>query len=187
MYCERCDMEYGVKSLLGPRIMPLDEDGKPEPKPADYDEWLQCRGCGTMYRKQEVKQEAKLGDFVETSDNDKKSEITSLYSRGSERGTTAKRLKQKKRKEQLDSIKDEDIKREVKMGGEVTIEEDSTSEARPFALSHGTSKFWFSCINDFQDTHSLHYIIEVLIFVHHCVISFSLLRVCYSFRQQNLH
>lgn len=135
MYCERCDMEYGVKSLLGPRIMPLDEDGKPEPKPADYDEWLQCRGCGTMYRKQEVKQEAKLGDFVETSDNphdDKKSEITSLYSRGSERGTTAKRLKQNKRKEQLDSIKDEDIKREVKMGGEVTIEEDSTSEARVF-------------------------------------------------------
>ena len=82
-----------------------------------------------MYHKQEVKQEAKLGDFVETSDNphdDKKSEITAVYSRG--RGTTAKRLKQKKRKEQLDSIKDEDIKREVKMGGKVTIEEDSTAD-----------------------------------------------------------
>jgi acetyl-CoA carboxylase beta subunit len=132
-YCERCDKEYGVKALLGPRIMPLDSEGKPEQKPADYDEWLQCRGCGTMYHKQEVKQEAKLGDFVETSDNpheDKKSEITAVYSRG--RGATAKRLKQKKRKEQLDSIKDEDIKREVKMGGKVTIEEDSTAEARVF-------------------------------------------------------
>ena len=35
-----------------------------------------------MYHKQEVKQEAHLGDFVETSDNphdDKKSEITSVY------------------------------------------------------------------------------------------------------------
>jgi hypothetical protein len=49
--------------------MPVDEEGKPEPKPADYDEWLQCGGCGRMYQKQEVKQEAKLGDFVETSDN----------------------------------------------------------------------------------------------------------------------
>jgi hypothetical protein len=133
MYCERCDKEFGVKALLGPRIMPLDLEGKPEPKPADYDEWLQCRGCGTMYHKQEVKQEAKLGDFVETSDNphdDKKSIVETLYKRG--RGTTAKRLKEKKRKEQLDSIKDEDIKREVRMGGKVTIEEDSTAEARVF-------------------------------------------------------
>lgn len=47
-----------------------------------------------------------------------------MYKRG--KGTTAKRLKQKRTKEQLDSIKDDDIKREVKMGGKVTIEEDST-------------------------------------------------------------
>jgi hypothetical protein len=33
-YCERCAKEFGVKALLGPRIMPLDVDGKPEPKPA---------------------------------------------------------------------------------------------------------------------------------------------------------
>jgi hypothetical protein len=80
-----------------------------------------------MYHKQEVKQESKLGDFVETSDNphdDKKTEITAVYSRS--RGTTAKRLKQKKRKEQLDSIKDDDIKREIKKGGGVTIVDDST-------------------------------------------------------------
>ena len=46
-----------------------------------------------MYHKQEVKQEAKLGDFVETSDNphdDKKSEITTVYARGKEKGTTQK-------------------------------------------------------------------------------------------------
>ena len=47
-----------------------------------------------------------------------------LYKRG--KGTTAKRLKQKRTKEQLDSIKDDDIKREVKTGGKVTIEEDGT-------------------------------------------------------------
>ena len=60
------------------------------------DEFLQCRNCGQMYHKQTLKVEAKLGDFVETSDNphdDKKSEITTLYSRG--RGATTKRLKQK--------------------------------------------------------------------------------------------
>ena len=116
-YCESCDKEYGVKALLGPRIMPLDDKGEPEPKPPDYDERLKCRGCGTMYHKQEVKQEAKLGDFVETSDNpheDKKSEITAVYSRG--RGATTKRLKQKKRKEQLDSIKDDDIKKRGQVG-----------------------------------------------------------------------
>jgi hypothetical protein len=127
-YCERCDKEYGVKALLGPRIMPLDDKGQPEPKPADYDEWLQCRGCGSMYHKQEVKQEAKLGDFVETSDNpheDSKSTIETLYPRTKGKRSN-NRLKQKKKQEQLDSIKDEDIKREVKRGGKVTIEEDST-------------------------------------------------------------
>ena len=74
-----------------------------------------------------------LPDFVETSDNphdDKKSEITKVHARG--RGTSAKRLKLKKRKEQLDSIKDDDIKREIKAGGKVTIEEDSTSDVRVF-------------------------------------------------------
>ena len=100
-YCKRCDKEFGVKALLGPRIMLLDVDGKPE-----------RRGCGSMYHKQEVKQEAKLGDFVETSDNpheDSKSVIETLYPRTKGKRSN-NRLKQKKKQEQLDSIKDEDIK-----------------------------------------------------------------------------
>ena len=41
---------FGVTAKLGPRIMPLDEQtGKPKPKPLDYDNWLECRNCGTVY------------------------------------------------------------------------------------------------------------------------------------------
>ena len=35
------------------------------PKPSDYDNWCECLGCGTVYAKYEVKQEAHLGTLVD--------------------------------------------------------------------------------------------------------------------------
>ena len=57
-YCIRCKEMFSVYSLLGPRVIPIDNaTGKPMPKPSDYDNWLECQGCGTVYGKHEVKQE----------------------------------------------------------------------------------------------------------------------------------
>ena len=35
-FCERCDKEFGIKALLGPRIMEINDNGESEPKPPEY-------------------------------------------------------------------------------------------------------------------------------------------------------
>jgi hypothetical protein len=65
-YCQRCDDLFGVSARLGPRIMPLDATtGKPIPKPSDYDLFLECRNCGTVYPKHETRIEAEIGPIKE--------------------------------------------------------------------------------------------------------------------------
>lgn len=67
-YCQRCEEMFGVLARLGPRIMPLDETtGKPKPKPHDYDVWVECRNCGTLYQKHETKIEPELEPIKEPS------------------------------------------------------------------------------------------------------------------------
>ncbi|MDQ5868942.1 MAG: hypothetical protein M3530_04350, partial [Thermoproteota archaeon] len=64
-FCHRCEEMFGVQAVLGPRIMPLDETtGKPTPKPSDYNLWLECRNCGTIYAKHETKVEAVIEPVV---------------------------------------------------------------------------------------------------------------------------
>ena len=41
---------FHVIARLGPKIMMPDV-----PKPSDYDLWLECRNCGTVYPKHETK------------------------------------------------------------------------------------------------------------------------------------
>ncbi len=55
-FCSRCEEGYGVQSVLKGRIL-----GVGESRPPDYDHWLQCHNCGTVYAKHEVKIEAEIG------------------------------------------------------------------------------------------------------------------------------
>jgi hypothetical protein len=65
-FCQRCQDMFGVSARLGPRIMSLDETtGKPIPKPSDYDLFLECRNCGTVYHKHETRIEAEIGPIKE--------------------------------------------------------------------------------------------------------------------------
>jgi hypothetical protein len=66
-FCQRCEEMFGVSARLGPRIMPLDATGKPIPKPSDYDLFLECRNCGTVYPKHETRIEAEIGPIKEPS------------------------------------------------------------------------------------------------------------------------
>jgi hypothetical protein len=69
-YCQRCEDLFQVQARLGPRIMPLDEStGKSKPKPSDYDLWLECRNCGTVYAKHDTKVEAVIEPLVQTKTN----------------------------------------------------------------------------------------------------------------------
>ena len=55
-FCSRCDEGYGIQSVLKGRILGIGES-----RPSDYDHWLQCHNCGTVYAKHEVKIEAEIG------------------------------------------------------------------------------------------------------------------------------
>jgi uncharacterized Zn finger protein len=55
-YCQRCNDLFGVQARLGPRLMLPNV-----PKPSDYDLWLECRNCGTVYPKHETRIEAEIG------------------------------------------------------------------------------------------------------------------------------
>jgi len=54
-YCSRCENLFQVQSILGSRILGVGESKQP-----DYDLWLQCGNCGSIYRKNEVKVEPDL-------------------------------------------------------------------------------------------------------------------------------
>ena len=62
-YCSRCEDLFQVQSILGNRIL-----GIGEVKQSDYDLWLQCRNCGSLYQKNEVKVEPDLDSVKVLSD-----------------------------------------------------------------------------------------------------------------------
>jgi hypothetical protein len=110
-FCSRCDEMFGVSARLGPRIMSLDETtGKPKPKPSDYELWLECRNCGTVYPKHETRVEPELELIKEPSDGRQaKIQGTGNKKKGI-RGANP-RIKPTR-----DEIKDPDLIRELKDG-----------------------------------------------------------------------
>ncbi len=61
-YCQRCLDMFQVLARLGPKVLLPDD---PSPKPSDYDLWLECRNCGTVYPKHETKVEPELEPIKE--------------------------------------------------------------------------------------------------------------------------
>ncbi|MDP9197086.1 MAG: hypothetical protein M3O24_00785 [Thermoproteota archaeon] len=110
-FCQRCEDLFRVQAVLGPRIMPLDDPGKPIPKPHDYDLWLECRNCGTVYAKHETKVEPTIEPVVDAK--------TSPFSKSTIRGITNKKKRQRGTNPRIntrDEITDDDVKRELKAG-----------------------------------------------------------------------
>lgn len=111
-FCSRCHEMFGVQARLGPRIMPLDETtGKPKPKPSDYQLWLECRNCGTVYAKHDTKVEAVIEPLVQTK--------SSPFDKGKTNGVGKRKNKGRGNNPRIktrDDIKDEDLKRELRDG-----------------------------------------------------------------------
>jgi DNA-directed RNA polymerase subunit M/transcription elongation factor TFIIS len=124
-YCQRCLDLFQVSARLGPRIMPLDvASGKPILKPHDYDLWLECRNCGTLYPKHETKVEAELEAIKEPSDGKQpKSQVIETKKKKG-RGSNS-RLKGNKWE-----IKDEELKAELR-DGVVLMAYSSTDPSEP--------------------------------------------------------
>jgi hypothetical protein len=116
-FCSWCEEMFGVQVRLGPRIMPFDDaTGKPKPKPSDYELWLECRNCGTVYAKHDTKVEAVIEPLVQTKTTPfDKGKIQSIGHRKKRGRGNNPRVKTTGR----DDIKDEDLKRELKDGAQL--------------------------------------------------------------------
>ena len=128
-YCQRCLDLFEVSARLGPRIMPLDvASGKSIPKPPDYDLFLECRNCGTVYPKHEVKVEPELEPIKEPSDGKQpKSQVLETKPKKRTGRGSNPRLRGNKWE-----IKDEELKAELKSGA-VLMAYSSTDPTEPVA------------------------------------------------------
>jgi DNA-directed RNA polymerase subunit M/transcription elongation factor TFIIS len=112
-YCSRCEDLFQVQSLLGNRIL-----GVGEVKQSDYDLWLQCANCGSLYQKNEVKVEPYL-DSVKVLSDGKQGKIAMEKKAkkriGTERRGNNPRLKNTKSWE----ITDDDLKKELASGAQL--------------------------------------------------------------------
>lgn len=108
-YCSRCEDLFQVQSILGNKIL-----GIGEAKQSDHDLWLQCRNCGSLYLKNEVKVEPDL-DSVKVLSDGKQGKIQGIEKKRKPKGRgNNPRLKTTK-----DEIKDPDLIREFKDGAQL--------------------------------------------------------------------
>jgi hypothetical protein len=113
-YCKHC-LKYGFKVQLRNRIYPDNE-----PIPIDHDQFLQCYECGLIVPVYEIEKESSIKDVVETTENpfDIDKSFLGIDSRTSIGGKNARKKKERLRDRQraLDTIKDPDLKRELRSG-----------------------------------------------------------------------
>jgi len=128
-YCQSC-LQLGIRSKLMKRMYKVEkideqgqgQEGKPKLVPAtvpDADRFRQCYHCGDIVPIYNVKTESKIEDFVETIDNpfDTNPGNMEAFTPGRDRLKLNKSKSIYKRKKQyIESIKDEDIQRELADG-----------------------------------------------------------------------
>lgn len=107
-YC----LDYGFKIPLRNRIYPEGEQ-----IPIDHDQYKQCHECGLIVPIYELQKESEIKDVVETVDNPldvAKDSFSGIDRRTSVNGIKAR--KKRERQQELDSINDDDVKRELAKG-----------------------------------------------------------------------
>ena len=126
-YCQSC-LHVGVKSELKRRLYRVEslDNGNgnklvPETVPApDADRFRQCYRCGDIVPMYNVKYEAKIEDFVQTIDNPFDTNPGNMegFTPGIGKSSRLNKSKSiyKRRKQYINSIKDEDIRRELADG-----------------------------------------------------------------------
>jgi hypothetical protein len=97
------------------QIRPAQTTGKPGPKPSDYELWLECSNCGTVYAKHDTKVEAVIEPLVQTKTNPfDKGKIQSIGQRKKGKRGNNPRIRTTR-----DEIKDPDLIRELKDGAQL--------------------------------------------------------------------
>ncbi len=101
--CPLCQ-DRGYRVQLGPKILMPNE-----PRPADYENWLQCPTCYEVIPIYEIEPEPTVKNVIETTDNpfDNKTIIESLPNRTSKKGKKSS-PKRRRNKIKLDDDKEID-------------------------------------------------------------------------------
>lgn len=126
-YCQSC-LQAGIRSPLRKRIYKVqtDKEGKRNLVPAtvpDADRFRQCLRCGDIVPIYNIKYESKIEDFVEPIDNpfDMNPGNMDAFAPGRDRLKLNKgKSIYKRKRQQIEALKDEDIKQELKHGATLT-------------------------------------------------------------------
>ena len=88
-------------------------------KAADYDNWLECHGCGTVYATHELKLESQLSSITEADTNpfDRSRGVIMPVRENRKFDRSGRTQAKKKRKSDLDNIKDQGLKIELQKPG----------------------------------------------------------------------
>lgn len=106
-YCQRCEDLLQIQARLGPKVLLPGV-----PKPSDYDLWLECRNCGSLFQKYEVKVEPELVPIKEPSDG-KQAKSQGVEKKRKQRTGRGSNPRVKGNRWE---IKDEELKAELKSG-----------------------------------------------------------------------
>ena len=122
-YCSRCENLFQVQSILGNKILGIGES-----KQSDHDLWLQCRNCGSLYLKNEVKVEPDL-DSVKVLSDGKQGKIA-IEKKPKKRIGIERRGSNPRLKGNKWEIKDTELVEELKSGS-VLVAHTSTNPTEP--------------------------------------------------------
>ena len=92
-----------------------------EPRPADYDEWLECGTCGWICPIFEIPHEEEIKDAVETIDNPFESGKFHLESIPSRSSPAGKRASAKRRRNKIRPTNDKEINELLRIYGEKNV------------------------------------------------------------------
>lgn len=116
VYCPHC-LDRGYKVLLGPKILQPNE-----PRPADYENWLECPTCLWVCPLHEIPHEEEIKDSIETIESpfeQGKFILDSIPKRSSPKG---KRISAKRRHDKLKLDEDKEINDLLRIYGDnVTV------------------------------------------------------------------
>ena len=113
IHCPKC-LDRGYQIQLGPKILMNNE-----PRPDDYENWLECGTCGWLWPLYEIPAQETIKDTIETSDNPhegSKTIIESLPKRVSKTGKKIAARGSKRKKRMLHH--DPDINEEMRRHGD---------------------------------------------------------------------
>jgi hypothetical protein len=116
IFCPFC-LERGYKIRLGPKILMPNE-----PRPDDYENFLECGTCGWICPLYSVEKEATIQDSIETSSSpyeDNKTIIENVFPKRS--SPAGKKLSAKKKRNKIKVTNDPDIQREIDQHGEDNV------------------------------------------------------------------